>query len=169
MEKYDWKITFAEGILLIILGIFAMALPKVTAFTFEILLGWILLIVGVIQIVAYFKQRKHTLDLIKSLLFIIAGGVLIAYPLGGIITLALVISLLLFCEGIAKAVVAYRLRIFKPSIWLFLSGLISITIAILVWTQWPSSAPWLLALFIGINLIFYGISQVIFALNLKPK
>ena len=51
--------------------------------------------------------------------------------------------------------------------WQALDGIIAFVLGLLVWTQWPASGLWVIGLFIGIDLIFYGAAWIAFALSLR--
>src|SRR5205807_851386 len=44
--------------------------------------------------------------------------------------------------------------------WLLLNGVITLLMGILIWRQWPWSGLWVIGLFVGIEMIFYGWSLV---------
>src|SRR2546430_16924536 len=48
-----------------------------------------------------------------------------------------------------------------------LNGLITLLLGILVLAQWPVSGLWVLGLFVGIELVFYGIAWIALALRLR--
>ena len=51
--------------------------------------------------------------------------------------------------------------------WHALNGLITLVLGILVLAQWPLSGLWVIGLFVGIELIFYGIAWIALALRLR--
>jgi uncharacterized membrane protein HdeD (DUF308 family) len=51
--------------------------------------------------------------------------------------------------------------------WHALNGGISILLGILVLAQWPISGLWAIGLFVGIDLLFHGITWTVFALGLR--
>jgi uncharacterized membrane protein HdeD (DUF308 family) len=56
----------------------------------------------------------------------------------------------------------YRLRG-----WQAVDGIITIILGALVLAQWPASGLWVIGLFIGIDLIFYGLAWIALALGLR--
>jgi len=38
---------------------------------------------------------------------------------------------------------------------------------VMIWQQWPASALWVIGLFLGIELVFYGAAWVAVALRLR--
>ncbi|MBA3957228.1 MAG: HdeD family acid-resistance protein [Parachlamydiaceae bacterium] len=156
-----------EGILFIILGLFAVALPAFFTLSIELFLGWLLLIGGIIQMYRTFTST-HTDSfypfLIGSAASIVAGILLLAYPLTGIITLTLLLAVYFLVEGIAKMIVAMQ---WKPTTnwgWLFLSGVISVILAGLILSGFPGTAVWVIGLLVGINMLFFGWSLIALSL-----
>ena len=51
--------------------------------------------------------------------------------------------------------------------WLLLSALATLVLGIMIWRQWPSSALWVIGLFVGIDLMLYGWWLVSLALAVR--
>jgi len=51
--------------------------------------------------------------------------------------------------------------------WMLVDGIVTVMLGILVWAQWPMAGLWIIGMFIGINLITSGWSQVMLALALR--
>ena len=51
--------------------------------------------------------------------------------------------------------------------WLLISGLASLLLGIFIWSEWPVSGIWVIGLFVGIELIFYGGAWIALALRLR--
>jgi uncharacterized membrane protein HdeD (DUF308 family) len=48
-------------------------------------------------------------------------------------------------------------------------GIITLVVGLLVLAQWPASGLWVIGLFIGIDLIFYGAAWIALALGLRAS
>ena len=147
------------GIMLIVLGMAAIALPLVAAVAIEVLLGWILLMSGIVKIVHSFRAMssgKCLLRLLGGAFYLAAGGILLAYPLQGVLTLTMVLIFLFILEGIIKLTVALRLRSTPNWGWMLASGIAGLVLAGIIWAGWPTSAAWAIGLIVGINLMFGG-------------
>ena len=64
-----------------------------------------------------------------------------------------------------EAIMALRVRPREGWGWLLVSGLVAITVGVLVALELPSSAVWALGLLAGINLLFSGWSFIFLALS----
>jgi uncharacterized membrane protein HdeD (DUF308 family) len=51
--------------------------------------------------------------------------------------------------------------------WHVLNGLITLILGVLVLAQWPVSGLWVIGMFVGIELIFYGGAWVALSLSLR--
>jgi uncharacterized membrane protein HdeD (DUF308 family) len=51
--------------------------------------------------------------------------------------------------------------------WQAADGIITFGLGLLVFAQWPASGLWLVGLFVGIDLIFYGCASIALALELR--
>jgi uncharacterized membrane protein HdeD (DUF308 family) len=48
--------------------------------------------------------------------------------------------------------------------WMLFSGLISLWLAFLIWRGWPSTATWVIGLYVGLNMIFLGVPLIFTAI-----
>ena len=93
------------------------------------------------------------------------GVLLVRLPLQGVITLAIVLTTLFVIEGIAAIFVALEFRPFLRNwIWTLCGGFISLMLAYLIWAGWPNTATWVIGLYVGINMIFWGTSMIFTAI-----
>jgi uncharacterized membrane protein HdeD (DUF308 family) len=131
--------------------------------------GWLLLIGGVLSAVHAFwrKQwRGFFLDLVTGVLYAVAGFLMVAEPLAAAASLTLLIAMLLLIGGIFRIVVALSGHLEHWG-WVLLNGVITAALGVMIWRQWPSSALWVIGMFIGIEMIFYGWSLVMLSLIAK--
>jgi uncharacterized membrane protein HdeD (DUF308 family) len=147
------------GIVLIILGIVAVAFPFMTTIVAKTFLGWLLLIGGVVQIMHAFSTQKWSaflFDLIIGALYVIVGGWLAFFALAGIIALTALLAATFVVQGILECGMALRMRSQAGWISMLISGIIAIVAGLLIFTHLPTSAVWAVGLLVGINLISSG-------------
>ena len=171
-KQHQRKNYILEGVILIMLGLLAIWLPVFTTFSLTILLGSILLIGAVMQIHRTFRGVKtffFWISLINCLLVIIIGGLLLFYPLHGMIFLTLLLSIYFLIQGITQISMGVHIKSISPN-WKFLvvSGIISIILSTLIWSKWPSISTWFMGLLVGINLLLFGISLLFFSIKGEP-
>lgn len=160
-----------EGIVFILLGFLAVALPGISTLSTEIFIGWLLLIGGAVQAYRSFKARQgegFIGSLLVSLMYIIFGILLLVYPIAGIISLTLVLTFFFIVEGISKIFLGFQMRANSLWGWFIFSGLISLAMAFIIFAGWPGTAFWVLGLLVGINMIFFGTTLLLFAYSI-PK
>jgi uncharacterized membrane protein HdeD (DUF308 family) len=171
-----WKLFLAEGIVLMVLGLLAIAVPEVASVAITIFIGWLFFIGGIFRTVSLLRHRNmpgFTWALLTSLLAIVLGLVLLLRPIAGVLTRTLALVVFFVLEGISAILLALEHRRHLPSWgWVLFSGLVDLLLAFLIWDGWPSSADWAIGLLVGINMVFSGLSLVMTALaarTMAPK
>ena len=166
-EGWGWLL--ALGIIFIILGILALGAPSAVSMSVELVLGWILIIGGVISIISSFfsgQWGKFFLILLSGIIFLIAGIELLAHPLAGVLTITLFLAVFFFVEGIFKIIFSFQMKSSQNWGWVLFSGIISLFLAILIWAEWPASIG-IIGLLVGFYILFSGISMVMLAFGAR--
>jgi uncharacterized membrane protein HdeD (DUF308 family) len=162
----NWGWFLALGIGQIILGTIAVGESRLmTVFSVSIL-GWLLIIGGVMSVFHSFMERGwggFIVDLLTGLLYAIVGFMLVSNPLESAVTLTLLIAMFLFIGGIFR-IVEGLVGNFPHRGWVLLNGVVTLVLGIMIWRRWPLSGLWVIGLFVGIEMIFYGWSLVMLAL-----
>jgi uncharacterized membrane protein HdeD (DUF308 family) len=164
--RRNWGWFLVLGIALIVLGVVALAMPHVATDITILTFGWLLIIGGAFEAVAAIEARRWSgffLHLLGGVLYVVVGILLVANPGAGALTLTLLLAALYLVEGVFQVVGAVALR-FPNWGWAVFGGLITALVGALIWAQWPSSAVWVIGLFVGIDLIFRGWAWVTLAL-----
>jgi uncharacterized membrane protein HdeD (DUF308 family) len=163
-----WKLFLAQGIVMMVLGFLAIAVPILATLAVEIFVGWLFFVAGLFRAVWVWRSRQtpgFAWSFLAALLAIVLGVVLIVRPLAGVLTLTMVLVAFFVIEGIASIVGAIEHRQHLRSWgWVLFSGIIDLLLAYLIWAGWPSSASWAIGLLVGINMLFLGLSLVMTAL-----
>ena len=108
-----WGLFLAEGIILVIVGVIAIIAPPIASLAVTILIGWLLLISGVVGLISTFWARHAPgfwWSLISALVAILAGGVLLWWPLQGVVSLTFVLIAFFLVDGIVSIVLAVEHR-----------------------------------------------------------
>ena len=160
-----WKAFLFEGILLALLGLAAMIVPPLASLAVTIFLGWMFLISGIFGLVVSFWAREMPgfwWSLISAALAVLAGLVLLARPMQGVLTLTIVVGAYFLAEGIATIMYAleHRRELSERWSWLVVAGAMDIIIAGLIIAGLPGSAEWAIGLLAGINLLFGGATLI---------
>jgi uncharacterized membrane protein HdeD (DUF308 family) len=163
-----WKLFLVQGILMLILGMLAVALPNFSTLEIELVVGWLFLVGGFLRAAAIVRKRHMPgfwWSLSSSVIALAFGAILIARPLQGVITLTVVLIVVFIVEGIAAIFVAIEFRRYlRHWSWMLLSGVINLGLAYLILRGWPTTAAWVIGLYVGINLIFLGVPLIMNAI-----
>ena len=167
--KAHWKAFLFEGILLAVLGLAAMIVPPLASLAVTIFLGWMFLISGIAGLVVTFWARQMPgfwWSLFSAALAVLAGLLLIAKPMQGVLTLTIVVGAYFLAEGVTTIMYAleHRRELSERWSWLLVSGLMDILISFLIISGLPGSAEWAIGLLVGINLVLGGASLIGMAL-----
>ena len=167
--RAHWKAFLVEGILLAILGLAAMIVPPLASLAVTIFLGWMFLVSGIAGLVVTFWARAMPgfwWSLISAALAVLAGGILLARPVQGVLTLTIVLGAYFLAEGVATIMYAleHRRELSERWSWLLISGAMDIIIAGLIIAGLPGSAEWAIGLLAGLNLMFGGATLIGMAL-----
>ena len=163
--RMHWKAFLFEGILLAVLGLAAMIVPPLASLAVTIFLGWMFLVTGVAGLVMTYWGREMPgfwWSLISAALAVLAGGILLARPMQGVLTLTIVIGAYFLAEGVATIMYAleHRRELSGRWSWLLVAGLMDILIAFFIIAGLPGSAEWAIGLLVGINLLFGGATLI---------
>ena len=164
-----WGLFLAEGIILVILGIAAIALPPIATLAFTIIIGWVFLISGVVGLFTTFWARHvpgFWWSLISAIIGIAAGVVLLLWPITGTLSLTLVLIAFFVIEGIVSIMYAieHRNQLTGRWGWMLVSGIIDLILAGIIFAGLPGTAEWALGLLVGINMLFGGAALIAMAL-----
>jgi uncharacterized membrane protein HdeD (DUF308 family) len=168
-----WKIFLFEGIALLVLGGLAIVVPMVATIAVEVVVGWLLFISGVVGLIATFRSRRApglVWSIVSALLGIVAGVVLLRWPLSGAVSLTLILSVFLVIEGVISVLYSLEHRRELSGRWgmMLLSGIVDLLLAGLIFAGLPGTAAWAIGLLIGVNLVFGGAALIAMALHARP-
>jgi len=163
--KAHWKAFLFEGIVLALLGLAAMIVPPLASLAVTIFLGWMFLISGIAGLfVTYWARQMPGFwwSLLSAALAVLAGGILLARPVQGILTLTIVVGAYFLAEGVVTIMYAleHRRELSGRWSWLLISGVIDLLIAFIIVAGLSGSAEWAIGLLVGINLVLGGASLV---------
>jgi uncharacterized membrane protein HdeD (DUF308 family) len=162
-----WGWLLALGIVQIIAGGIAIAVPVVASLAAVAVFGAVLIVTAILQITHAFKVREWPRSVwygLGGLLYAIAGVLVVLHPFGGVLTLAVMIAILLIAEGSARVLFGTGLRLVPGWGWLVAAGVSSIIVGVILLLGWPTTALWGVGLLLGINLIFTGAANATLAL-----
>jgi uncharacterized membrane protein HdeD (DUF308 family) len=167
----SWGWFVALGVALVILGAVCILGEVETTLITVIVLGWFLLISGVVALIHAFQTRTWNgffLYLLSAVLRLLTGYLLIRYPLIGALSLTLLLASLFIVGGVFRAVGAFSLR-FPLWGWTAVSGIIALLLGVMLLAQLPASSLWFLGLAVGIDLVFEGSGLIALGTALRRR
>lgn len=174
MEKlkasWGWMIGF--GIVSLIGGFLCFANPLAATITADYLAGFFFLLLGIAQTFQGFSIREwggFLWTVAVGLLTLVVGGVLIANPVQGAATLTVLVGVLLFLLGGAKIAYSISMRPTSGWIWVLVSGILSVVLGLIIFTNFPWSAVNVLGLFLGVELTFNGVMLLMTGWSLRSN
>ena len=167
-----WVLFLAEGIVLVVLGLLAIVVPPLATLAVAILIGWLLLVSGIVGLITTFMARQAPgfwWSLLSAVLAVAAGVVLLGWPASGVISLTLLLVVFFVIEGVASIMYAleHKKELSGRWGWMLASGIIDLVLAVMIYAGLPSTAAWALGLLVGINLVFGGTALVAMALHAR--
>jgi uncharacterized membrane protein HdeD (DUF308 family) len=156
-----WQLFFFEGLVLLFLGMAAIVLPLIATVAVEIIIGWLLLISGVVGLIATFRMRRAPgffWSLLSAVLAIAAGLVLLRWPLSGALSLTVILTAFFVVEGVASIFYAleHKRELTGRWAWMLMSGVLDLILGGLIFLGLPGTAAWAIGLLVGINMVFGG-------------
>jgi len=165
-----WVLFVVEGVVLIVLGMIAIAIPPLATLAVTILLGWLFLISGIVGLITSIMARHAPgfwWSILSAIVGILAGLVLLAWPVSGSVSLTLVLIAFFLIEGVATIMYAieHRRALSGRWGWLVASGILDLILAGIVFAGLPGTALWAPGLLVGINMVFGGWALVAMGLH----
>src|SRR5262245_26912833 len=138
-----WSI--ALSVLMIVAGVLAICVPLIAGVAVTAIVGWLLIFSGLLHLAFAWRAGRAGGVLWEILLGIVYGAIglyMLASPVAGLASLTLAIALYLLIEGVLELVLSLQLRPAPGTGWLLIDGIITLVLAAMIWSTWPSSAVW---------------------------
>jgi uncharacterized membrane protein HdeD (DUF308 family) len=158
------------SILLIVTGLLAILLAAETTIAVVIILAWLLMIGGIIQFVHAFKSKGVGMTIWKIVVALayFLTGLFLRMELGiGLAALTFALVFFFLIEGVTSLVAFFRGGKSGGSAWLLINGILTLLLGVLIWVHWPSSALWIIGVFVGFNLLMNGVTRLMLTLAVR--
>ncbi len=164
------KYSLITGIILLVIGIAGIVLPEFLSLQIAVLMAIFMIFAGFFWASHTYKYSRHSLiNWLKPILLLVAGGLMLYTPLVSIAILGLLMSFYLFIDAFGSFTMAQVLHPQKGWRWMTFNGFVSLLLAILFLTGWPTSSMWLVGFYIAISLIFDGLALISIGLHYKKQ
>ena len=169
IQYWGWFLAF--GIALLLLGVIAVFRSVTATIVSMLFFGWLLLFASGIEIaqavmVGHWVGFFH--HLLAAILFGVTGLILVTRPVLGAEVVTVFMAMFFLIGGLFQFIGSAWVALPGWG-WQALDGLIALVLGVLVLAQWPTSGLWVIGLFIGIDLIFYGAAWIALALGLHAS
>ncbi len=158
------------GLLTIVFGVLAGVASFQGGLQFEICLGFIFLVVGLTHAVHSLWSRPwggFYFQLFGATHYMLVGLMLLARRSPGTDMFVLLLAVLFIMQGMVQFSLVSQLHPDISRSWMLISGVLAVFLGAFIWAQWPSSAYWMVGLFVGIHLLFRGVSIVDLGLAIR--
>jgi uncharacterized membrane protein HdeD (DUF308 family) len=169
-HRWGWLLVL--GIVQIIAGSIAIAIPVVAALAAVAIFGAVLIVSAIFQMIHAFRVRAWPRSAwygLGGVFYLIAGLLVMIFPIPGMLTLAVMIAILLIADGVLRVAFATSIRPVAGWGWLIAGGLGSIVVGVFLLLGWPATALWVTGLLFGVNLIFTGAMHAALALTARTS
>jgi uncharacterized membrane protein HdeD (DUF308 family) len=181
-----WILFLIEGVVLVLLGLLAIAVPSIASVNVTIVLGWLFVVSGAIGLATTYWARQAPgfwWSLISALLAIFVGVVLIAnkpealyggmegWPFAEVGPLRLILALFFLVEGVASIMFAFehRRQVSGRWAWMLASGIVDVVLASVIIFDLPGTSAWTMGLLVGINMILGGFALIAMGLHARVE
>lgn len=162
-----WGWLLAVGILSVILGTIGLGMTWMLTLASVVYFGVLLIVIGVAQLLQTFKSagwKSTFLQILIGLLYLAAGIMVVSRPLLASLTLTWALGFALIVVGVMRIVVGMQHRGTSGWAGAVVAGIITLLLGLLILARWPSDALWVIGLFLAIELIVNGYTQILVAL-----
>lgn len=129
------------------------------------LLGGLLFAAGIAECIHTIRaakgHHKHVLlNALSALIYLCVGGIMLTRPVAGAMSLTLLICIFLLASGIISIAHGFRIRQKKHWGWFIFAGILDLILGVLIGAGWPVTGLWVIGLFVGIEMLIYGIAWI---------
>jgi uncharacterized membrane protein HdeD (DUF308 family) len=166
---HHWGWFLAFGIVLLLLGIAAIVRSVTATVASMYFFGWLLVLAAIFEFVSAFMVGNWAgffLHLLIAILFGIVGVLMLTRPVISAESLTLVMGVFFLIAGLYQLIASLWAHLPGWG-WHALSGVVTTVMGILVLAGWPATGFWVIGLFVGIELVFYGWAWIALAIGLR--
>jgi uncharacterized membrane protein HdeD (DUF308 family) len=160
------------AILMIVLGLLAIALPLATGIGVSILVGWIVVFGGFTYLAYAFAAQGAGAFLWRILIgivYVVGGFYLVFHPALALQSLTLVLAAILVAEGVLQMIAFFQFRSLPGSGWVLFDGIVTLLLGIMIGYPWPFSSGWAIGTIVGINLLVSGFTRLMYSVAARRE
>ena len=168
--KKHWAWMLSLGIVMVILGVIGLGMTVLFNEIVVMYFGFLLLFGSGVQLMQAFRAeawKGRVWHVLIALVYIVGGIIAVTEPVIAGMTLALLIAWTLIVIGMLRLFMALQMRGANGWLWTLLGGVLSVVLGVMIINEWPQSGLWVIGLFVAIEILFAGWSQIMIALAAK--
>ena len=163
-----WSIVLSA--LMILAGVLAIGLPMMAGIAVTAIVGWLLMFSGGLHLAFAWRGGRAVAVVWEILLGVAYGAIglyVLANPVAGLASLTFAVAVYLFVEGVLEFILSAQLRPAPGAGWLLVDGVITLALAVMIWSTWPSSAAWVIGTLVGLSMFFSGMTRLMLSLAVR--
>lgn len=166
----NWYWYVLAGLVLLVGGLLTSFKPMVASLAVETITAIAFILGGLLQAIQLFRSSStgaFIWSLLLGILFIALGVVLLRNPIAGLFSLTLIAASLISALGLVKLIYAFKLRPLNGWAWMLISGLISLILAFVIFSNMQISAAITLGVLLAVELISSGIWMLLIGVSFR--
>lgn len=160
------------GVLAALLGLVALVLVETATIASVLVIGIFMVAAGILEIIVGLRTRTWGRMLLweaAGLLYLIAGSFAIAVPELASVVLTLLLGAGLVATGALRIVVGIRMAGSRTRGPLIAAGGFTALLGLLILIGWPGNSVLVLGTILGIDLLVYGLTWIVFGVRLGVR
>lgn len=158
-----WWVFLALGVAATVLGIILVLDIFTAVATLAVLVAAGMIVTGLGELMSAGRYRS-TLGVVAGAVLVVGGVLAAIWPDITLWALAVVVGIDLVISGVARIMGALSLRV-EGWGWLLFGGVLSVVVGMLA-LLWPDATILVLGVLLGIRMLLFGISEIMFGLAL---
>jgi uncharacterized membrane protein HdeD (DUF308 family) len=158
-------VLYAVGIVSILGGVIAITMPLLGTLTAALAAGAALIASGLMGLFTAFRRHEgwHVAAAFAlALLSIAVGAMILLQPFAGIVALTSLVIAWFAASGLLR--IWYGARSLRGGGgWMLALGVLSVSVALMLWFGLPFSATWILGVLLGVDLTIWGALMIALA------
>ena len=153
----------ALAVAFIMAGTMAILAPMVAGLAVTALVGWLLLVGGLMHGVNAFRTdniMRAAWQALVGVFYVIAGLYFLAHPSMALGTLTIALACVLFFEAVMDLITWFATRGEDGAGWLLVNTIATACVSVLIWARWPSVSVWAIGTLVGVKLMISGLSRL---------
>lgn len=158
-NRWGWFV--ALGVVMIVAGVIALSSLLLATVASVLVVGSMMIVSGVFEVIHGIQMKRwgrFFLWIAIGILYVAAGLFAVLNPLFASAVLTLLLGGFLVFAGLVRVFLGMNMRANTPWVWVVASGVITLLLGAIIVLRWPVSSLYTLGIFLGIDLIFAGIS-----------